>query len=528
MEFSFPFLNTAIAGLFAVLLFSYYFIQKFRAATNSRGSKPPKLAGGLPLLGHLDLFGGSQLPHITLGALVDKNGPIFTFNIGIHSALVINTWEAAKECFTTNDSIVSSRPATLGIKHLSYDFAMFGFSPYGPYWRKIRKLTSLELLSNRRLELLKSVRVSEVEMRLKKLYKRWTERKDGGSSADISVEMKQWFGDLTLNVILRMIAEKRVLNVVNGNSNDEKEARAWQKAMREFFHLVGMFVLGDAIPWLWWLDLGGHQKAMKKTAKALDSIVMGWLEEHKQRRAKGQDQQDFMGVMLSVLDGAHVSGFDTDTVIKATCLSLILGGSDTTMVTLIWTLSLLLNNRHALKKVHEELDKHVGKERLVNESDISNLVYLQATVKEAMRLCPAGPISGQREFTEDGTVGGYHVPKGTWLLVNLWKIQTDPRVWADPMEFKPERFLTTHKDIDVRGQHFELMPFGSGRRACPGITFGLQVTLLTLAGFLHAFDVSTLKNAPVDMTGSVGLTNMKLSPLDVLVKPRLTPQIFMN
>ncbi|PQQ13563.1 cytochrome P450 CYP82D47 [Prunus yedoensis var. nudiflora] len=503
MELYLPCLNTAIAGILAILLFSYFIIKRSSSAAKAKGPKLPKVAGGWPLLGHLGLFRGSQLPHIALASLVDKYGPAFTINIGIHSALVISTWEMAKDCFTTNDIVVSSRPATLGAKHLGYNFAMFGFTPYGPYWRELRKLTSFELLSNRRFELLKKVRVSEVEMSLKELYTLWTKRKE--SSGELLVEMKQWFGDLTLNVIFRMVAGKRCF--MNGSLSEEEEARRWQKAMRD------------------WLDLGGQQKAMKKTAKELDSIVTEWLEEHKQKRTKGKDQ-DFMDVMLSAIDGADVAGFDADTVIKATCLSLIAGGSDTTMVTLTWALSLLLNNRQVLKKVYEELDQHVGKGRLLDESDINNLVYLQATVKEATRLCPAGPLSGQREFTEDCTVGGYHVPKGTWLLVNLWKIQTDPRVWADPMEFIPDRFLTTHKDVDVRGQQFELMPFGSGRRACPGISFGLQMTLSTLASFLHSFDVTTQENTPVDMTGSIGLTNMKLTPLDVLVKPRLSPNLY--
>ncbi|PRQ26949.1 putative cytochrome P450 [Rosa chinensis] len=533
-NFVLPYLNTgATAGLsLAILVFSYFILTK-RSRAN-RSPKPPQVSGGWPLLGHLHLLAGSkQLPHITLGALTDKYGPIFTINIGIHSTLVLNTWEAAKECFTTNDSVVSSRPATIAAKHLSYNYAMFGFGPYGPYWREIRKLTSLELLSNSRLELLKHVRISEVEMSLKQLYKLWSQRKDtiSTSTGQVSVEMKQWFGDLTLNVVLRMIAGKRYFNVADGNLSDEKEARRCQKAMRGFFHLVGAFVLGDAVPWLKWWDLGGQQKAMKDTAKELDLIAMEWLEEHKHRRTtlgKAKSDQDFMDVMLSVLDGSRVSGFDADTVIKATCLALLSGGSDTTTVTLTWALSLLLNNPLALKKVHEELDHQVGRERLVNESDINNLEYLQATVKEVMRLCPAGPLSGQREVTEDCTVGGYHIPRGTWLMVNLWKVQTDPRVWADPMEFKPERFLTTHKGTDVKGQHFVLMPFGSGRRACPGITFGLQMTLLSLAGFLQGFEVSTPGNEPVDMTGSVGLTNMKSTPLRVLVKPRLSPNLYQS
>ncbi|ONI15859.1 hypothetical protein PRUPE_3G066200 [Prunus persica] len=521
MELYLPCQNTAIAGILAILVFSYFIIKRSSSGAKAKGPKPSKVEGGWPLLGHLDLFGGSQLPHIALASLVGKYGPIFTVNIGIHSALVISTWEAAKDCFITNDIAVSSRPATLGIKHLSYNFAMFGFSPYGPYWREIRKLTSLELLSNRRLELLRNVRASEVEMSLKELYTLRSNRKEG--SGELLVDMKQWFGGLTLNVIFRMIAGNRCF--MNGDLSEEKEARRWQKAMGEFFHFLGLFLLGDAVPWLSWLDLGGQQKAMKRTAKELDSILAEWLEEHKQKRTKGKDQ-DFMDVMLSPIDGAYVAGFDADTVIKATCLAMISGGSDTTMVTLTWTLSLLLNNRQVLEKVYEELDQHVGKRRLLNESDINNLVYLPAAIKEAMRLCPPGPLSVQRVFREDCTVGGYQVPKGTWLLVNLWKIQTDPRVWADPMEFKPERFLTTHKDVDVRGQQFELMPFGSGRRACPGISFALQMMLLTLASFLHSFEVTTRGNAAVDMTGSPGLTNRKLTPLDVLIKPRLSPHLY--
>lgn len=203
--------------------------------------------------------------------------------------------------------------------------------------------------------------------------------------------------------------------------------------------------------------------------------------------------------------------------------NLIAGGTDTTTVTLVWVLSLLLNNPSVLSKVQEELDLQVGKERLVDESDISKLVYLQAVVKETLRLYPAGPLSA-RVLIEDCTIGGYYVPKGTRLITNIWKIQTDPEIWPDPFEFKPERFLTTHKHIDVKGKHFELIPFGGGRRACPGLTFGLQMTHIIIAGLLHAFDLSS--NEPVDMIGSFGLTNMKATPLNVLVKPRLPPCVY--
>ncbi|KAF3957069.1 hypothetical protein CMV_017878 [Castanea mollissima] len=187
---------------------------------------------------------------------------------------------------------------------------------------------------------------------------------------------------------------------------------------------------------------------------------------------------------------------------------MIAGVSDTTTITLTWAIALLLNNCHALKIVQDELDVQVGKERIVNESDISKLVYLQAIVKETLR--------------------GYHVPKGTQLITNLWKIQTDPRIWPDPLKFKPERFLTTHRNVDVRSQNFELLPFGSGRRACLGISFALQMVPLALASFLHVYDISMPSDAKVDMTETIGLTNHKATSLEVLIKPRLHPPSFMD
>ncbi|KAL2346362.1 hypothetical protein Fmac_000362 [Flemingia macrophylla] len=146
-----------------------------------------------------------------------------------------------------------------------------------------------------------------------------------------------------------------------------------------------------------------------------------------------------------------------------------------------WALSLLLNNQHALKKLKDELDEHVGRERLVTESDIGKLVYLQAVVKETLRLYAAGPLSGPREFINDCTLGGYH-------------IKADPRVRSDAFEFQPERFLTTYKDVDVKGQHFELRPFGGGRRSCRGTSFALQMTHYALATFLQAFEVTAPNN----------------------------------
>ena len=208
--------------------------------------------------------------------------------------------------------------------------------------------------------------------------------------------------------------------------------------------------------------------------------------------------------------------------------AVVSGGTDTSNTVLTWVISLILRNPSVLEKVKEELDIHIGKEKCVSESDISKLTYVQAIVKESLRLYPPGPLSGPREFTENCTLRGYNIKKGTRLITNLWKIHTDSNVWEDPLEFKPERFLTTHKDIDIKGHNFELLPFGGGRRMCPGASFGLQMVHFILASFLHSFEIISSSPDPIDMTETFGLTNTKATPLDILIKPRLSLNCYEN
>ncbi|KAL5788477.1 hypothetical protein ACOSP7_005426 [Xanthoceras sorbifolium] len=268
---------------------------------------------------------------------------------------------------------------------------------------------------------------------------------------------------------------------------------------------------------------------MKRMARQLDYVLKNWVEEHSQRRLNrnvNDEEQDFMHVMLSAMDNHKISDQDANTTIKATCLGLILGGSDTTAGTLTWGLSLLLNNRRVLKKAQDELNLHVGKHRQVDESDIKNLIYLQAIVKETLRLYPAILLSGPREAMKDCTIAGYHIPAGTRLVVNLWKLHRDPSIWLNHSEFIPERFLNHHANLDVGGLHFEYLPFGSGRRKYPGISLALQVLHLTLARLLHAFELGTVEDTAVDMSEGPGLNVPKATPLEVILTPRLPSMLF--
>lgn len=172
-----------------------------------------------------------------------------------------------------------------------------------------------------------------------------------------------------------------------------------------------------------------------------------------------------------------------------------------------WMLSLLLNNPEALKKVQTEIDNCVGEDRLVNESDLTNLPYLRCIINETMRIYPAAPLL-LHESAKDCMVGGYHIPSGTMLLMNVWAIQNDPKNWKDPTKFNPERFLGLKGSGN--GYTYKLMPFGTGRRRCPGENLGMRMIGLTMATLIQCFEWERPSNEMIDMTPGVGLITTKI------------------
>ncbi|PWA40353.1 hypothetical protein CTI12_AA563440 [Artemisia annua] len=315
-------MNCSLELIVSLISLSFIFLFMFinRTKSKSIAKEAPELDGGWPIIGHLHLLGGGdQLLYRTLGAMADKYGPAFNIRLGTRCAFVVSSWEVAKECFTTNDKALASRPKTAAVKHMGYNYAVFGFAPYTPFWRDMRKIATIELLSNRRLEMLKDVRSSEINTGINELYMRWKENSNG----PVVVELNKWLEHMMLNIVVMMVAGKRYFGVGGGG----EEAERCQKAISDFFRLIGIFVVSDAIPFLWWLDLQGYEKQMKKTAKDLDLVLGGWLDEHRQKKksdlGRNKDEvKDFIDVMLSLEDEGKLSNVehDSDTSIKSTCL----------------------------------------------------------------------------------------------------------------------------------------------------------------------------------------------------------------
>ena len=206
-----------------------------------------------------------------------------------------------------------------------------------------------------------------------------------------------------------------------------------------------------------------------------------------------------------------------------------LGGTESSAITIEWALAELINHPNIMNKAREEIDFVTGKTRLVEESDIANLPYIQAIVKETLRLHPTGPLI-PRESSQSCTINGYDIPERTRLLVNVWAIGRDPKCWEDPLEFKPERFLSEEGSgkgqLDVRGQNFLLLPFGSGKRQCPGVSLALHVVQTSLAAMIQCFEWKIDGkdgNALVDMEEGPGLTLPRAHHLMCVPTPRLSP-----
>lgn len=302
----------AVVGLLALVFLYNLLIARQRF--NKKSNKPPEPPGAWPLIGHLHKLGGRDPLMRTLSAMADQCGPVFILRTGVHRTLVVSDSKVIKECFTTNDKVLASRPSSTAGKLLGFDYAAFGFAPYGPYWREMRKIATLELLSNRRLESLKHILEAQIDAGVKGLHGLWAQNKQG----PVKVEMKQWFADLTFNMVVMMVAGKQYQGT-NGVI-DGDEPRRFQKAMRELIYLSGVFVPSDAFPFLNWIDVNGYMRAMKRTAKEVNSILSSWVEEHRRRRlsATGNGERDFIDVLMSIVEDGHIDGYDHDTIIKAT------------------------------------------------------------------------------------------------------------------------------------------------------------------------------------------------------------------
>ncbi|MED6179928.1 hypothetical protein PIB30_005386 [Stylosanthes scabra] len=443
--------------------------------------------------------------------------------LGTRKALVVSSPAAVEECLTkTNDIIFANRPYTLASKNLNYDSKTIGSASYGDHWRRLRRLTTLELFSTNRLAMLESVREKEIQFLVKQLFE---ECSNDGQTQKSKVEVRPKFVGVAFNMMLRMISGKRYY----GNDIDE-DGKEFQTLMREFTAIQGGNI-NDFIPILKLIDFQGIEKKMVKLMKRLDGFFQKLIDEHRRNGSVNSDEVkmkknmklNLIDVMLELQE--KEPEFYTDETVKGVILAMLIAGSETSATTMEWAVSLLLNNPQKMKKLQHEIQTHAGHDQLLNESNAAKIKYLQNVITETLRIYPVVPLLVPHESSTDCKVCGYDIPKGTMLFVNLWTLQRDPNLWADPMKFIPERF---EGDVGGGGGSevgYNMISFGVGRRACPGAGLAKRVMGHALGALIQCFEWQKVEDGEVDMTEGTGLVLPKAQPLVAFCKPR---QEFIN
>nr|ACU18750.1 unknown [Glycine max] len=484
-------------------VFFLFFIQHLRAF-----KKPPLPPGpkGLPIIGNLHKLDNSILC-MQLWHLSKKYGPIFSLQLGLRKTIVISSPKLAKEVLKNHDLEFSGRPKLLPQQKLSYNGSEIVFSPYNEYWREMRKICVAHIFSSKRVSSFSSIRKFEVKQMIKTI--------SGHASSSGVTNLSALLISLSSTIICRVAFGRRY-------EDEGSERSRFHGLLNELQVLMGTFFISDFIPFTGWIDkLKGLHARLEGNFKELDKFYQEVIDEHMDPNRQHAEEQDMVDVLLQLKNDRSLSIDLTYDHIKGVLMNILAAGTDTTAATSVWAMTALVKNPRVMKKVQEEVRNVGGTKDFLDEDDIQKLPYFKAMIKETLRLHLPGPLLVPRESTEECIVDGYRIPAKTIVYVNAWVIQRDPEVWKNPEEFCPERFLDSA--IDYRGQDFELIPFGAGRRICPGILMAAVTLELVLANLLHSFDWELpqgIVKEDIDFEVLPGITQHKKNHLCLCAKTR--------
>uniref|UniRef100_A0A0A8Y7V4 Cytochrome P450 71A1 n=1 Tax=Arundo donax TaxID=35708 RepID=A0A0A8Y7V4_ARUDO len=402
--------------------------------------------------------------------------------LGRVPAVVASSAAAAEEAMKTRDLAFSGRPRMLMVERLLYS-RDFAFAPYSKYWRQARRVCVLHVLSPRRIESFRLVRESEVAA----LVDRIRAHPTGGvvNLSDILVGYT--------NAVISRAAFSGGVCRLDGDDGGEK----LRQVLANFMELLAATPVREIVSWLGWVDtLTGLEGKTRRTFEAIDGLLERVIADHRSRRRPGgwrvvdgeDNQRDFVDVLLDVDEMDKEAGFRLETDnIKALILDMFAAGTDTSYTVMTWAMAELINHPHQMWKLQDEIRTVVGIGGRITEDHLHKLPYLKGVITETLRLHPPFPLV-PRETIEDTELLGYHIPARTRVMINVWAMGRDPAMWEHAEEFVPERFIDAPVDYSKVGQDFKFLPFGNGRRGCPGAGFAAPSMELALANILYHFD----------------------------------------
>ncbi|CAA0372281.1 unnamed protein product [Arabidopsis thaliana] len=502
------FQNCLILILLCFLSFLCYsfFFKKPKDGFNLPPSPP-----SLPIIGHLHHL-LSLFMHRSLQKLSSKYGPLLYLHVFNVPILLVSSPSIAYEIFRAQDVNVSTRDFPTNEGSLFLGSFSFITAPYGEYWKFMKKLIVTKLLGPQALERSQRIRANEVE----RFYSNLLDKAMKKESVEIADEAMK----LVNNIICKMIMGRTC-------SEENGEAERIRGLVTKSDALLKKFLLAAILrkP-LKKIGITLFKKVFMDISLKFDEVLEKILVENEERLEENQQGTDIMDKLLEVYGDKTSEYKITRDHIKSLFVDLFFAGTDTATHTIEWTMAEIMNNSLILERLREEIDSVVGKTRLIQETDLPNLLYLQATVKEGLRLHPTIPLV-LRTFQDGCTIGGFSIPKKTKLVVNGYAIMRDPDNWEDPLEFKPERFLdssrSSQKDA-IKEEVLKYISFGSGRRGCPGVNLAYVSVETAIGVMVQCFDWK-IDGHKINMNEVAGKGTLSMAhPLKCTLVPRsVTP-----
>ncbi|XVF04783.1 hypothetical protein REPUB_Repub05bG0115000 [Reevesia pubescens] len=468
----FPFFLTFI--LFIFLVFKLWMKSQIRDSPNL-----PPSPWKLPLIGHLHLLIFS-LPHHRLRDLSKKHGSLMHLKLGELSNIVVSSPETAREVMKTHDINFANRPFLLAARIILYNFTDITYAQYGGYWRQLRKICTLELLSTKRVESFRSIREEEVSNLIRSISSNYI---------DLPINLGDMLRNISYSITLRTAFAGRSC----------KKHEAFVSLIRKISEDGTGFSITDLFPSFKFLDvISGMRAKLERLHHDLDGMLESIIEEHRASTAnpKNSDEnvtEDLVDVLLNIQDHGDLEFPLTNDNIKAVILDILVAGTGTAATTVEWAMSEMMKNPRMLEKA-------------------------QAEVRQ---ITPSCAFASSKRKCE---INGYEIPARSKVIVNAWAIGRDPNYWNEAERFNPERFLDS--SIDYKGANFEFIPFGAGRRICPGISFGMAIVELSLANLLYHFDwklPNGMKPEDVDMSEAFGVAVRRKKDLYLIPIPYYPP-----
>ncbi|KAJ8529469.1 hypothetical protein K7X08_036304 [Anisodus acutangulus] len=501
MELQFPTFPMLIAFLiFVIIAVKLCKMSKIQ-------SKLPPGPKKLPFIGNLHQL-TSSLPHHNLRNLAKIYGPIMHLQLGEVSAVVVSSPQVAKEVTKTHDLIFAKRPQILASEILGNNSPNLSFSPYGPIWRQLRKMCVLELLSAKRVQSFESIREEEVENLIEAISL---------TPPQVPVDISKMIFSMTNNITARAAFGKKC-----------KHKDEFIAAMKIITELAGGFDIPDIFPSFKILHtLSGVKPALEKVHQKVDKILGDIIEEHMENRGQMSSnmlhKEDLVDVLLRVQESGDLEIPISRNTIKAVILEMFIGGTDTSSTVLEWAISEMMKNPQVMEKAQAEVRKVLEGKSKITESELQQLEYMKLIIKETLRMHPPLPLLLPREAREKCEIGGYDIPPKTKVIINAWAIGRHPEHWKNAEYFEPERFQDSA--FDFKGTNLEYIPFGAGRRICPGTLFGIANVELPLAKLLYHFDwklLDGIDSNELDMTETFGATAGRKNDLFLIAKPYIS------